>query len=209
MPATIVISDAALFAAAVLFMSSEQTRPYLHGVYVEPAEGGGVLLTATDGIKLFHAWNKDGVANAPAIIKPEKPALPPAWSKPGASLWIDLDAKTMACGNGKNRLGIMGAERFDGTFPDHRRVVPQTFSGEVAQFSLAQLATFHKAAKLLGGHSDNVDIGHNGTGPALVRFGVRDDCYGILMSLRPAGGDISTLPELPRAAVAAPATAES
>lgn len=202
MPATIVISDAVLFTTAALFMSSEQTRPYLHGVYVEPAEGGGVLLTAMDGIKLFHAWDKNGAAKAPAIIRPEKPALPPAWSKPGASLRIDLDAKAMECSNGK---GIMGAERLDFTFPEYTRVIPRAFSGEVAQFSLAQLATFHKAARLLGGHSGNAGIGHNGTGPALVRFGVRDDCYGILMRLR-LTGDLSTLPKLPRAA-AAPAAA--
>lgn len=193
----IVISDPALFCAAALFTSSEQTRPYLHGVYIEPAEGGGVLLTATDDHKLFHAYDPEGVCSAATIIKPEKAKMPPAWAKPGA-IWIDRAAGTMTHDRTQS---VMGATILhDCTFPDYRRVVPKEFSGEVGQFDLAQLAAFAAVSKLLDGSKARVS--HNGDGPALLTFGGHRAGYGILMPLRTnvIGEAPLTLPELPQSA---------
>jgi hypothetical protein len=88
----------------------------------------------------------------------------------------------------------------DCTFPDYRRVVPKEFSGEVAQFDLAQLAAVAAGGRLLGGGA--VRVSHNGGGPALLTFGDRGDCYGILMPLRTnvIGEAPLTLPEMPQSA---------
>lgn len=190
----IVISDAALFCAAALFTSTEPTRPHLHGVYIEPADGGGVLLTAMDGIKLFHAHDPEGVCSVASIVKPEKAKLPPAWAKPGA-IWIDRAAGTMTHDRTQSAMGATILH--DSTFPDYRRVVPKEFSGAVAQFDLAQFAPLAAAEKLLD--STCVRVSHNGDGPALLTFGARADCYGILMPFRTGAAPL-TLPELPGAA---------
>lgn len=193
----IVISDPALFCAAALFTSDEKTRPYLHGVYIEPAEGGGVLLTAIDGIKLFHAYDPNGVCSVASIVKPEKAKMPPAWAKPGA-IWIDRAAGAMTHDRTQS---VMGATILhDCTFPDYRRVVPKEFSGQVGQFDLAQFAAFAAAARLIDGGA--VRVSHNGNGPALLTFGERADCYGILVPFRMGVAPL-TLPELPGAATAA------
>ncbi len=191
----IVIADPRLLCAALLFTSTEQTRPYLHGVYVEPAQGGGVLLTATDGAKLFHALDEGGQCDRAAIVVPEKTKLPAVWQRKGA-IWIDTEAGTMR----HDGAGvIMGAREDDGIFPGYRRVVPREYSGEVAQFDLAQFAAFAAVAKILGDRA--VRVSHNGSGPALMTFADEPRCYGVLAPYR-AGDAPMALPELPQPLVA-------
>ena len=57
--------DARAFAAVSLFMSTEEIRYYLNGVFVCPAPEGhtGVLLVATDGHAMGVAHDPDGETN--------------------------------------------------------------------------------------------------------------------------------------------------
>lgn len=191
----IVIADPRLLCAALLFTSTEQTRPYLHGVYIEPAKGGGVLLTATDGAKLFHAFDEDGQCDRAAIVVPEKTKLPAPWQRGGA-IWIDTEAGTM---RHDGAGAVMGAKLYDDAFPDYRRVVPREYSGEIAQFDPARFAAFAAVAKILGDRA--VLVSHNGEGPALVTFAAEPRCYGVLMPFRTGDAPL-TLPELPQPLVA-------
>lgn len=189
------VTDSALFVTAARFTSKEQTRPYLHGVYIEPAAGGGILLTATDGHRLFHGFDPEGTAPAPAIIVPEKAKLPAPWSKPGP-LTIDLAAGIMRHPGG----GTMGARlEKEYTFPDYPRVIPAEFSGEAAHFNASYTGDLGDVANILQKGAQPFIV-HNGNNAALVLFGDRRDCFGILMPMR-AHIDKSK-PELPKAAAA-------
>ena len=188
------VTDSALFAAAARFTGKEQTRPYLHGVYIEPAAGGGILLTATDGHRLFHGFDPEGTAPAPALIVPEKAKLPAAWGRP-APITIDLAAGIMRHPDG----GTMGARLDDGRFPDYSRVIPQEFTGEAAHFNASYIGDLGDVANMLEKGSQPFIV-HNGGDAAIVLFGDRRDCFGILMPMR-AHIDKSK-PELPKAAAA-------
>jgi len=186
------VTDSALFVAATRFASKEQTRPYLHGVYIEPAAGGGILLTATDGHRLFHAHDPDGSAPTPAIIVPEKAKLPAPWCKPGP-ITIDLAAGIMRHPDG----GTMGAKQMAFSFPDYSRVIPQEFTGEAAHFNAAYIGDLGDVANVLQ-KGAQPHIVHNGLSAALVLFGARRDCFGVLMPMR--GLADTSKPELPKAA---------
>jgi DNA polymerase III sliding clamp (beta) subunit (PCNA family) len=189
------IADPTLFIAAARFTSKEQTRSYLHGVYIEPAAGGGILLTATDGHRLFHGFDPEGTAPAPAIIVPEKAKLPAAWGRP-APITIDLAAGIMRHPDG----GTMGARHEkEYTFPDYPRVIPTEFSGEAAHFNASYIGDLGDVANMLEKGSQPFIV-HNGGDAAIVLFGDRRDCFGILMPMR-AHIDKSK-PELPKAAAA-------
>ncbi len=60
--------DACMFAACQVAISTEETRPYLQGVYVQPALEG-VLMTATDGRMMVVCHDKLGTAEKPVIIR--------------------------------------------------------------------------------------------------------------------------------------------
>jgi len=188
------IADPALFCAAALCTGKEQTRPYLHGVFIQPATGGGLLLTATDGLILFHGYDPNGSAPRAAIVVPDKAKLPAPWAKVG-TLTIDTANGVMRHTTG----GLTAGCREDkGTFPYYPNVIPREFSGEVAQFNPALLARFGDIANILKKGSFP-GIAWNGDSPALVTF-ARRDCFGVMMPLRKQAWIDTTRPDLPPAA---------
>lgn len=194
MTQTITIADPTLFCAATLCTGKEQTRPYLHGVYIQPATGGGILLTATDGHVLFHGHDPNGTAERAAIVVPDKGKLPAPWAK-GGTITIDLAQGIMRHTTG----GLTAGCREDGgTFPYYPNVIPREFSGEVSQFRPALVARFGDIANILKKGSFP-GITWNGDGPALITF-ARRDCFGVMMPLRKQAWLDTTRPDLPPAA---------
>ena len=188
----ITINDPTLFLAATLCAGKEQTRPYLHGVYIQPATGGGILLTATDGHILFHGHDPHGTAERAAIVVPDKSKLPAPWAK-GGTITIDLAQGVMRHTTG----GLTaGCREETGSFFDYPNIIPREFSGKVAQFNPALVARFGDIAKILAKGS-SPGIRHNGNGPALVTFD-RRDCFGVVMPIY-ITADLS-MPTLPSAA---------
>ena len=190
----ITINDPALFCAAALCTGKEQTRPYLHGVYIQPATGGGILMTATDGHVLFHAHDPAGSAPRAAIVVPDKAKIPAPWAKAG-TLTIDLDQGIMRHTTGNLTAGCREDK---GTFPYYPNVIPREISGEVAQFNPDFVARFGDIANILKKGSFP-GIAWNGDGPALVTF-ARRDCFGVMMPLRKQAWIDITRPDLPTAA---------
>ena len=171
----ITINDPTLFVAATLCTGKEQPRPYLHGVYIQPATGGGILLTATDAHILFHGYDPYGTAERAAIVVPDNGKLSAPWAKVGA-ITIDLEQGIMRHTTG----GLTaGCREESGSFPDYPNIIPREFSGKVAQFNPARVARFGKIAQILmkGGLPG---IRHNGDSPALITF-ARRDCFGVIM----------------------------
>lgn len=183
-----------LFLAAARFVSTEETRYYLRGVYVQHAEGGGLLYTATCGHRLMHVYDAaahmDGDARIIGITKGKFPA---AWHKPNTLQWesgvLSDEAKSM----------LLPAAEVDGSYPDYTRIFPSTTSGAAAQFNALYLAEFQDAAKKCD--FGTAFVHHNGDEAALVTFSDAP-AVAVLMPIR-SDRVRSERPVLPRAAASA------
>ena len=183
-----------LFLAAARFVSTEETRYYLRGVYVQHAEGGGLLYTATCGHRLMHVYDAAAQMDGDArIIGITKGKFPAAWHKPEALQWesgvLSDKAKSM----------LLPAAEVDGAYPDYTRMLLKTTSGAAAQFNAAYLAEFKEAAAKCGLGTEFVH--HNGGEPALVTF-AHAPAIAVLMPIR-SDRVRSERPVLPRAAAGA------
>ena len=137
-PATRLNINPGRFAFLANFASTEDTRFYLNGVYIEPHPAGGVVMVATDGHVMGVAHDPDGSCDAPAIISTQrKPAaifLPPAPIRDRCRLEIArltasqlggdryLATRTGPTPKAGAAVGIV--EVIDGVFPPWRGVVP-------------------------------------------------------------------------------------
>ena len=167
-----------LLKAALVCASSEETRYYLRGVHLATS---GHMVT-TDGHRMFVAR----LAERPTadVIVPYD-AVQAALKMAGGRV-KDIEIELLS-----NRIGQIQYTPVDGTFPDWRRVVPTGLEkpsdkpddapGRV-HFNLSYVGDFAKMGKLLGGTSmlHPVSASH----PALVTFGERADCFGVLMPMR-------------------------
>ena len=176
---------------AALFVSNEETRYYLKGVNIE-SRADGFVFTATNGHYLAmvrHDYLDGQVMQAwPNFIVPISLIDRIKLSRHCDVADLDLNGDAISI----NYMGATYTEnRIDGTFPDARRVVPASVSGEIAQFDPAYINLFGKAKALITGKksANLVTIAHNGGSPALVDF-VPDDCgfqgFGVLMPYRAA-----------------------
>jgi len=174
----------ATIKAINLAASTEQTRYYLCGVFVEITEKT-VTYTATNGHILLSRREDCAEPNTltGSYIIPSdfiKSAKPVKYTN-YASMTIlqGPDNGTMLAFTGT----ITGmAAPIDGTFPDYRRIMPQTVDGKPGQYDGNYTGTMAKFAKAL-------DLGyfhvhHNGDEPAPVTFNSHQGVYGIIMPLR-------------------------
>lgn len=169
-----------LLKAALLCASQEESRFYLRGVFLSTT---GHMVT-TDGHRMFVARLTER-PTADVIVPYD--AVAAALKMVGARCKeIDVDGTKIA--------SIMYTP-VDGTFPDWRRVVPTGLEqpssnaddapGRV-HFNLSYVGDFAKMGKLLNGAPmmHPVSASH----PALVTFGERADCFGVLMPMRRGSG---------------------
>jgi hypothetical protein len=172
-------TDANLFRIVHAFVSDEETRYYLRGVYIEPCKAGGVTMTATDGQVLLSIHDAQGHADAPATVGHMDATILKACRVPAKEGWRELIVGDDGLAsikryvyardwrdNNETEAGAIAAGnshdcRVKGTFPDWRRVVPRRplterdkrlAGGETAHpgwFRPALLARFCTAAKEL------------------------------------------------------------
>lgn len=174
----------ATLKAVNLAASTEETRYYLCGVYVE-VTAKTVTYTATNG-HILLSRREDSV---------EPNTLIGAWIIPSAFIktakpnkYIDIATMTTIAGpNDGVRLAFDGTitgmvAPIDGSFPDYRRVLPATVDGKPGQYDGNYTAVMAKFAKALGlGYAH---IHHNGDGPAPVTFNSHQGVFGVIMPLR-------------------------
>lgn len=154
--------------AALLCVSTETARPYICGVYLDPAG----FVVATNGHVMFCAQ-----------IDMAVPA--PGWLIPSDAVKRALGVKAVTLEVSASCIGDVTYAQSEGlVFPDWRRVIPRAegLSGEAAQFNPDYIGLMGKIAKLLGAGSAAVH--HNGEGPSLVTFGGHDDAFACVMPLR-------------------------
>ena len=109
-------------------ISTEETRYYLNGIYLHPAERDGVPVlraVATDGHRLASVESPipEGAANMPGVIVPRKTVaeLRKLIDESGDSISVSLSESKIRFGFDD---AVMTSKLIDGTFPDYERVIP-------------------------------------------------------------------------------------
>lgn len=199
--------NADLFRAAAVVISKEETRYYLNGVCIEPHPAGGVTLTATDGHRLFTAYDREGEASRTYIVKLDAAALKAC----KASRRETHPRRLLLAGDDRQPVSItdnddttvchlaVNWEIKDATFPDWRRVVPRHGKGDkpVADwYNPDYLASFADIAGILSDGVKSIRVCSIQQGsPALVTFGNQPyQAVGVVMPIRGDDTDIDIAP---------------
>ena len=174
--------------AVALFCSKDETRYYLKGVNLQ-FRSDHVIMCATNG-HMLSVIKQD-------FADPLDSAIPdtivPIELIDRIKLHRATDYAELYVDGRRVSITYMGATyqdgSIDGSFPDFRRVIPQTVSGETAQFDPQYVTIFAKAKAMLSGiKTPLVPISHNGLSPALMDWVQCDDThvsgFGVLMPLR-------------------------
>lgn len=188
--------DAEKFRIATSCISTEETRYYLCGVYIEPHHAQGALLVTTDGHRLLVIHDENGECSKPAIISTNKAMLSacqPPKGKLGTPHFLTMDdAGIVSVGYYRSPR----ADTINGTYPEWRKVVPkkpEPKEGEAAtdrvlgfsSFNSKYIAEFAKIAALLTGEpTSTIRLLPSGSDPALVLFPRSKFAFGILMPMR-------------------------
>lgn len=175
--------------AALVCVSTEETRYYLRGVNVQP-DADDIVLVSTDGHRFFCGRCPPPPAGA---ITPAAPFIVPTdaikkalTGYKGLAIYLERAGDVWT-------LGDVTFKPVDGTFPDWRRVAPtqKTISedlGKIAQFNPAYVADMGKVAKAVAPTTRGAValpiIHHMGSGPSVVTFPGREDLFALLMPMR-------------------------
>lgn len=198
--------NADLFRIVAGFISSEEKRYYLKGVFIHKHPVSGVYMVATDGHRMMVAHDEDGTTTLdPVIVALDKPTL----NATKCAARGEHNPRVLEIhGHGEVRV-LAGApdERapvaiqhkaiVDGTFPDYRRVIPAPAEAAgTPWFNPVYVQDFAKAAQELGKLRGVKDAAFRVTGsnnsPCLVQFLNSSHIFGVLMPIR--GPEDVTLP---------------
>lgn len=175
--------------ASLLFAAKNDTRHYLNGALFERT-ANEARIAATNGRALVvMRWKCEGATPMSVIIPRETLEIVARWKQPNVNpLTVDITGPD-ATGRYTVSQGDNAAlfTPVEGTFPPYRRVVPETLSGEVAQFDPEYVMAAQKACKLLVGKSGYVTMRHNGDGAAIADIGHADTCI-VVMPMRSDAG---------------------
>ncbi|MBC05689.1 hypothetical protein [Thalassospira sp.] len=205
------------FYAALQFISTEETRYYLNGVFIEPHKDGGVTMTATDG------WTMACVRDKTALFEGDGGWICPVPKGPFTNALKRKDAGTLHFVGSTAYLtdsligaaatdtefdptqitplhnAIAYAKPIDGRYPDWRAVVPKDFNKQAEQmsFDVTLLDRFTKAITPLQDSKKHVGINlvtpPDEQSPIVIRADLVPDFFGILMPRR-ASSDQATIP---------------
>lgn len=179
-----VIVTAAHLKALVLLAAQQDVRYYLNGVLVE-ATPFETRLVATDGHKLglarFAAENE--ITSDISFILPTSTidSLKVAKRDMSALLSIEINGADCAIVAVNTRISF---KPVDGKFPDYRRVIPRTLSGEAGNYMPSLLMAFQKCGQILLGATNPVAprIEQNGEKDAArLTFDGYDNFIGVCM----------------------------
>ena len=117
------ISAHALWSAAQ-FVSTDPTRHWISGVSVEPREGGGALLIATDGQALVCIEDTSAEVSRKLLIGVNKPAMAALKHKSSSvATYDDAGMLTVNDHNGTATYIAPDGAWVDGAFPDWRKIM--------------------------------------------------------------------------------------
>ncbi|MHC8493397.1 hypothetical protein ACTU44_11890 [Thalassospira sp. SM2505] len=195
------------FYAAWQFISTEETRYYLNGVFIEPHPDGGVLMVATDGHVLAAIRDRnariegDGGWICPI---PKQQFITALKRKDAGTLHfvgntaylIDAIIGIEACEDGFDPTKITEFHRaiayappIDGTFPDWRKVIPHDAIDKTSRFAVngKHFDRFTKAIATLaesGVAALNISTPPDDQSPVMITSGATRDFFGLVMPMR-------------------------
>lgn len=122
--------DIAAMVGPVRFaISTEETRYYLNGVYLQPESA-----TATDGHRL-STRRHESLSDFPGVILPSKLV----GMLPKSKVHVDLsDTKVRITAGADDGETVIVSKLIDGTFPDYDRVIPKN-NDKIVTFDNAEL----------------------------------------------------------------------
>ena len=192
--------NADLFRATYLCTSTEETRYYLRGVFIEPCATGGATLVATDGHHLIAAHDASATCDAAVIVHLDKPALTALKRGKGETkprrLSLDTPARAWVLNATGAQIAFQDSPLIDGHFPDWRRILPRDTDTDkpdaetltIGAYNADYIATFGEAAKIINGNRAPLIALRHGTrnGPAFIGLD-SDIAFGVLMPTRVDG----------------------
>jgi DNA polymerase-3 subunit beta len=181
-----------ILKALLLCAPKSDLRYYLIGVCVDARASGDVTLVTTDGHRMLAV---PVPADAIEALAPGQYIIPRAALeavkpvKAGRTvlpITIEID---VAHGRENKITGATSTVTplIDGKYPDWRRIVPASTSGEIAQFNADYVSGFGDVCKLLGGNYGPY-INHNGGACAVVTN--LPGALGLLMPMRMDGDEL-------------------
>lgn len=199
--------DHSVIKALLICVPKIDVRYYLKGVAVDARADGTVVLVATDGHRMLcypvAVENVEAPAPGEYIIPRElleavKPAKAGRTTLP---IHVSIDTapdmpdpeRAGVTIKGRTSITITGATTtvgapIDGKYPDYRRIIPASTSGEAAQYQPDYIAGFGDICKLLGGKYGPY-INYNGNACAVVSN--LPGAFGLLMPMRMDGDDLT------------------
>ena len=182
--------DARTLKAALLCTSTDETRYYLKGVAVQ-LDGDKLFIVATDGHRLIAMQPEFTIErdDTDATNRAEfGSVIIPADIVKNLKLNKSVDNCTLTIDAGKGEIEYCGQSvRFgfvDGSFPEWRRVIPPTISGELAQFDARYVGELPKIEAAFGNKNAKIEIEHNGGSPAFVALNLPVPYVCLLMPYR-------------------------
>ena len=180
------------FKAVSLFQAVKDVRYYLNGVCVK-ASTTETRLIATDGhtMAVHRAEHQNTEYLPECIITSDTVKTVLSWKATLKSLndvpmeltFHGDECRITWCGD---KIAIF--KRIDGKFPDYTRVIPESLSGETAQFNPDYISRCQRAREAMG-NNNLVGIGHNGPSAALID--VDESMAVVVMPIRGSAPDAS------------------
>lgn len=193
------------FFAAWQFISDEETRYYLNGVYIEPHPDGGVIMTATDGHTLASVRDQTAYIEGTGgwiCGLPKKPFHTSLKLKDAGTLhFVGRSAylTNMILGRDATlpnfdptiithvHMAIAYANPIDGTFPDWRRVIPTNFAEQSERISVDMKLLERFKAAILPLQDEKKAVGINiatppdDASPIIIHADAVPDFFGVVM----------------------------
>lgn len=181
--------------ALLRFAADQDVRYYLNGVLLDFAAG---LAVATDGHRLLVAKVK--TEGEGEVIIPRELLEDVVRGKQADVVITAVDSSIIV-----NRGGTHGTtfkcEAIDGRYPDWRRIIPSTTSGELAHFNPQYVLDAHRSlAELRGKPGDTMNVAplqHNGDSAAVMVLGdaiaVVPEAIAVIMPTRTTGQEALAL----------------
>ena len=165
--------------ALLLCAAKNDVRYYLNGVHFE-STNNGIIAASTDGHRLLCINLPDQQAEGVKALIP-RALIEAAIKTKAPTIDIMIDGANVTLSSmGQNVSGSIT----DGVFPDFRRVIPNSVSGEGggAQFQTDYISDFDKIGKLINGGKASLML----NGPlntALVKY-TDENVIGVLMPFK-------------------------
>jgi DNA polymerase-3 subunit beta len=196
---TLTILSHILPAMAILAADKKDVRTYIRGVYME-ASATEIRFAATNGVVMGVYRIEQDNPDITETIKCIIPAELIAGIKGRDTLTLEVGElsderglpRELTIRQGGTRQSMQSVSR---TYPDYRRIIPATTSGEPAQFNPDLIIQLKKFGKALQANKGYFALAYNGEAAAIADFRTKN-LLAIIMPLR-KGEKTYAAPESP------------